>query len=256
MSSTTKCCRKNSCEDDSDSSTIITTKTTTRGVECKGQKRESSYSDCLEPAREVPTIAEPLTPPEEIALRKWKEKLSETRHFYEAVFVLGPMCAGKTSTIHEFGCLKQHKHFAYVDTDEIMTRLDGYTDADIDVYYPSARNVSIHLTDWLLEERMSFIAEGTCVKYLELRDYMIRLKERGYNIRVVRIDGAPLDVLLDRASKRVRRRVPLEVIRDIHTHSIVGLQKLWEINAAEGLFEEYVPRNKGLVGAGEGDGDT
>jgi len=188
--------------------------------------------------------SDPLTTSEESALNKWKERLSETRHFYEAIFVLGPMCAGKTSTIHEFGCLKQHKHFAYIDTDEIMKELDDYDDACIDVFYPSARKVSIHLTDWLLEERMSFIAEGTCVKYLELWDYMMRLKERGYSIKVRKIDSVPLDVVLERAEARMSRKMPLDVIKDIFVNSNIGLEKLWEINEREGMFEEFKPKDR------------
>jgi len=205
---------------------------------------QTLYSNGLEPYTDVPTIAGPLKESEKAALIYWKDKLSLTGHFYEAVFVLGPMCAGKTSTIHSFGCLKQYKHFAYVDTDEIMTHLDGYCDTDIDKFYPSARNVSIHLTDWLLEERMSFIAEGTCVKFLELRDYMIRLKDHGYSIKVVKLDTAPLDVLLERAEKRVRRRVSMDVIREIFVQSNIGLQKMWEINECEHLFEEFTLKSR------------
>lgn len=206
-------------------------------------RHESSYCDKLNPNFTIPHSVildetDPLTSPEKKALERWKGKLSETKHFYEAVFVLGPMCSGKTHSIHELGCLKGGKGFAYVDTDEIMKGLEGYSDTLIDVFYLSARKVSIHLTDWLLDERMSFIAEGTCVKHDELKDYIVRLKEKGYKIKVKKIDGVPLDVVLDRAEKRISRRVPLDIIQEIYINSNIGIKKLWEINEKEHLFEE------------------
>lgn len=196
------------------------------------RKRTLSHSEILEET-------DPLTTSEKETLLKWKNILAKTKHYYEAIFVLGPMCSGKTKTIHEFKCSNEYKKFAYIDTDEIMEGLNGYDHKKVDIFYPSARKVSIHLTDWLLDERMSFIAEGTCVLYDELEDYIVRLKEKGYDIKVMKIDDVALDVVVDRSEKRFRYVAP-EVIKDIYINSQIGLKKLWEKNEDNFLFKEFL----------------
>lgn len=170
---------------------------------------------------------------------KWKRQFLDTKLFGEAVFVLGPMGAGKTTVIeNEFHSHPVYSNYAYVDTDEIMGMIPHFTSDKVEQYYPIARGIAIRLTDWILEQRISFIAEGTCVKYMELIDYMQRLKTGGYLIRVKRLPKVPLDVVLKRSMNRQNRKVPEHVVKSIYFGSAEGLDSLYAFNKTNGLFED------------------
>ena len=169
---------------------------------------------------------------------KWKRKLLNTQYRCDAIFVLGPMGAGKTTVINnEFKTHPVFGNYAYVDTDEIMGMLKGFESNKVEEYYPIARNIAIHLTDWILEQKISFVAEGTCVKYMELIDYMHRLKSVGYHVRVKRLPRVPLGTVLERSKLRKNRVVPDHVVKSILEGSKLGLDKLYEFNKGEFLFE-------------------
>lgn len=169
---------------------------------------------------------------------KWKRKLLNTQYRCDAIFVLGPMGAGKTTVINnEFKTHPVFGNYAYVDTDEIMGMLKGFESNKVEEYYPIARNIAIHLTDWILEQKISFVAEGTCVKYMELIDYMHRLKSVGYHVRVKRLPRVPLETVLERSKLRKNRVVPDHVVKSILEGSNLGLDKLYEFNKREFLFE-------------------
>lgn len=170
---------------------------------------------------------------------QWKLKFMDTQYRCDAMFVLGPMGAGKTTAINnEFKTHPVFGNYAYVDTDEIMGMLKGFESNKVESYYPLARNIAINLTDWILEQKISFIAEGTCVKYLELIDYMHRLKTVGYHVRVKRLPRVTLDIVLERAKLRKNRLVPNHVVKSILEGSNLGLEKLYEFNKRELLFED------------------
>ena len=169
---------------------------------------------------------------------KWKRKLLNTQYRCDAIFVLGPMGAGKTTVINnDFKTHPVFGNYAYVDTDEIMGMLKGFESNKVEEYYPIARNIAIHLTDWILEQKISFVAEGTCVKYMELIDYMHRLKSVGYHVRVKRLPRVPLETVLERSKLRKNRVVPDHVVKSILEGSKLGLDKLYEFNKGEFLFE-------------------
>lgn len=170
---------------------------------------------------------------------KWKRRFLDTQYRCDAIFVLGPMGAGKTTAINnEFKTHPVFRNYAYVDTDEIMGMLKGFESNKVEEYYPLARNIAIHLTDWILEQKISFVAEGTCVKYLELIDYMNRLKSVGYHVRVKYSPRVPLDTVLERAKLRKNRFVPDHVVKSILEGSNLGIEKLYEYNKRESLFED------------------
>ena len=172
-------------------------------------------------------------------IRNFKSQFLQTDQHYEAVFILGPMGSGKTRVINkEFRLHEVYGKYVYVDTDEIMEQLNGFHEKLVDIYYPSARKIAIHLTDWLLDKGLSFIAEGTCVKYLELEDYMIRLKEKGYKVKVKRIPHISLELTLQRVRNRKGRFVSDEVVKKIYIESQIGLKKLFERNELGDFFEE------------------
>lgn len=180
---------------------------------------------------------------------KWKRKFLNTQYRCDAIFVLGPMGAGKTTVINnEFKTHPVFGNYAYVDTDEIMGMLKGFESNKVEEYYPMARNISIHLTDWILEQKISFVAEGTCVKYLELIDYMHRLKSVGYHVRVKRLPRVAVDTVLERAKLRKNRIVPEHVVKSILEGSNLGVEKLYEFNKRELLFEDmdFHERNEEL----------
>jgi len=172
-------------------------------------------------------------------INEWiSNQLSMKQNCQEAVFVLGPMGAGKTTVLQEVIKKKSvYKTYAFVDTDELMEKLDGFDSERVDDFYPKARSIAIKLTDWLLNENISFVAEGTCVKYLELKDYMQRLKSKGYVIRVMQVNDISLDEILMRTSKR-ERKVSEDVVRSIYYGSLEGISKLKRINKEKKLFKE------------------
>jgi len=168
-----------------------------------------------------------------------KSRFLKTNQYYDAVFVLGAMGSGKTKVINdEFRENKVFGQYAYVDTDEIMEQLQGFNENAVDKYYPVARKIAIYLTDWLLEQRLSFVAEGTCVKYLELEDYMIRLQDKGYSIKVYKVPIVPLEIILRRSRGRKRRCVADNVVESIYYTSQYGLNNLTERNKNSQLFKE------------------
>lgn len=171
--------------------------------------------------------------------RRWKRKFLDTQYLGDAIFVLGPMGVGKTTVINRD--FKRHpvfRHYAFVDTDEIMGMLNGFASDKVEEFYPVARHLAIRLTDWILEQKISFVAEGTCVKYLELIDYIHRLKSTGYKVRVKWLPFLSLETVLERARLRRNRLVPDHVVRSIYHGSREGIQKLIEYNKDGSLFEE------------------
>lgn len=181
--------------------------------------------------------------------RKWKKQFLNTTLFGEAVFVLGAMGVGKTTVIeNEFRCHPVYSKYAYVDTDEIMGMLQGFAYDKVEEFYPIAREIAIRLTDWILDQKISFIAEGTCVKYLELIDYLQRLKTGGYVIRIKRLTHVPLDIVLERAKHRKNRLVPEHVVKSIYYGSKEGLNGLYSFNKDNRLFEDVdVPNENGQL---------
>ena len=162
---------------------------------------------------------------------EWKRKLSNVKARGNAIFVLGPMGAGKSTTIEKnFKNHPEFKSYAYVDTDEIMGAIDEFSADKVDLYYPPARKIAISLTDWILTQNISFIAEGTCVKYKELIEYMERLKENGYKIHVNRLPFIPLIEILRRSKHRKNRIIPDDVVASIYHNATIGLDKLYEHN--------------------------
>lgn len=177
--------------------------------------------------------------------RKWKKQFLNTTFFGEAIFVLGAMGVGKTTVIeNEFRCHSVYSKYAYVDTDEIMGMLQGFAYDKVEEFYPIAREIAIRLTDWILDQKISFIAEGTCVKYLELVDYLQRLKTGGYVIRIKRLPHIPLDVVLERAKHRKNRLVPEHVVKSIYYGSKEGLDGLYNFNKDNRLFEDIDSLNE------------
>lgn len=178
---------------------------------------------------------------EDKVVKDWIHNLLQSKFYFgEAIFVLGPMGAGKTTTVE--GLFKKHeifKNYAYVDTDEVMEKLKGFDSERVEEFYPIARTIAIRLTDWLLEENISFIAEGTCVKYLELEDYMQRLKNRGYVIKVKYVNTVSLEEILKRTAKR-SRKIPDSVVESIYHGSLKGVNELKKLNVDNSLFQEIL----------------
>lgn len=75
-------------------------------------------------------------------------------------------------------------NYVYVDIDEIMGMLKGFELNKVEDYYLIVRNIFIIFIDWILEQKISFVVEGICVKYMEFRDYMYCLKIVGYYVCV------------------------------------------------------------------------
>lgn len=184
-------------------------------------------------------VQPPLHLGEAKVVKEWIEHLKQSEcHFGEAIFVLGPMGAGKSTVVtEEFKKDMLYNGYAYVDTDEVMEQLEGFDSTRVEEFYPIARSAAIRLTDWLLDEKISFIAEGTCVKYEELVDYMYRLKHNGYVIKVKHVNNISLEEILRRAGKR-KRKIPDNVVRSIYYGSLKGVNELKKKNADKCLFEE------------------
>ena len=66
---------------------------------------------------------------------------------------------------------------------------------------------------------------------------MHRLKSVGYHVRVKRLPRVPLETVLERSKLRKNRVVPDHVVKSILEGSKLGLDKLYEFNKREFLFE-------------------
>ena len=78
------------------------------------------------------------------------------------------------------------------------------------------------------------------MKYLELIDYMHRLKSVGYHVRVKRLPRVPLDTVLERAKLRKNRIVPDHVVKSILEGSNLGLEKLYEYNKQNRFLKTWI----------------
>lgn len=178
-----------------------------------------------------------------ILIEKYKSNYcTNQRQFYkDALFVLGPMGSGKTTFINnKILTHKVYKNYAYVDTDEIMEKLPGFNNMEVNRFYPLARQIAIKLTDWLLENQLSFVAEGTCVQYQELIDYMIRLKRHGYTIKVCKLAAVDLDLVLERAARRKTRKMDSDQVKDIYIQSKLGLNYIFKYNNEDAALFEHI----------------
>ena len=204
-----------------------------------GKKINEELYRCFSCQTDFRHLSSAFQQSEKEILERWKSKYLIKKQYFEAVFVLGAMGSGKTTIINrDFRQYELYQHYSFVDTDEIMELIDGFHPDKVDIFYPIARMISIKLTDWLLDENISFVAEGTCVKYKELEEYILRLKEKGYKIKVQRVASVPLSLVLERAKHRTRRHVSEEVIKDIYLHSEIGINKLFDSNKEKKLFDE------------------
>ena len=149
------------------------------------------------------------------------EKRMGSLSLREIDIVLAPMGAGK-STFTKNNLMDEKKIFISIDDYIQDITSPEYTGEDM---YRRSRQIGIKFTDYLLENHISMIVEGTG-RNSDMLDYMKRLKEDGYYIRTFLIK-TPLDVCIDRVKVRNRntsRKVSISAVRE--TYKI-----LWEENA-------------------------
>lgn len=174
-------------------------------------------------------------------VESWKAKYSTFPAKSEAVFFIGPMGAGKSYQVNFFFSEESRRtRFAFVDTDEIMSELDGYSHDRAKDFYPIARNIAVQLTDWLLEHRISFVAEGTGVNYADMTDYLRRLRKADYTIQICFLDHVDEATALQRMQTR-SRTVPADMASQIYHNSIKGCQMLREVCSREQLCKVIAP---------------
>lgn len=173
-------------------------------------------------------------------LERWKRQYETIgRIGREVVFVLGPMGVGKSTIIgNVLQKEARFRDYLYVDCDEIMSSIDGFSLSEIDRFYKVSRQICFSLTDWICEKGFCFIAEGTCVDYLSLWRYMERLKESNYKIFTVFL-SEPAEVVVHRAAQR-ERRLPDCQVKNIYESSIQGCQKIQELNLKKSIFKILV----------------
>ena len=219
-----------------------------RNLRCKAAVRSTSINRCV--GHKNPYISKqfyssiamcPLQKDNNQLIEKYKtyyRRSGSVQYYKDALFVLGPMGSGKTTFIqNKILSHKMYGKYAYVDTDEIMEQLPGFSKMEVNKFYPRARQIAIILTDWLLENQLSFVAEGTCVQYEELIDYMIRLKRKGYTIKVCKLNQVELDLVLKRAANREARKMAMNEVKEIFIQSKHGLEELYRINSETTIFE-------------------
>ncbi len=145
-----------------------------------------------------------------------------------AILVGGGTASGKSQLrkeIIEKELKKNNLSYTLVDADEIKLHLPHYHELLVTNPSQAAALVhkeSTHIRDLalnkLIQERTSFIYEGTMTKYRNYLELIMKLKEADYLIHVW-IADVPLEVARKRAKNREKetgRRVPDSVINNTH----------------------------------------
>lgn len=145
------------------------------------------------------------------------------KHFSsnQIIFVCGPMGSGKTTYI-KHNLLKSKKYY-YHNIDELIPYfLD--MESDPRKMYQLCRSVGIKITDYLLENNISMIIEGTG-RNMEIVDYLKRLKQNGYNVKTIFIKTS-LETCRDRIKIRNKKQDHQVLDEDVIEYYNI----LWEQN--------------------------
>lgn len=111
-------------------------------------------------------------------------KIKENKDKYstkELSFVCGPMGSGKTTFILSKLLNNSHMKSYYSSIDELIPYFKKFEITDSRIMYKLCRQVGIEVTDYLLENNISMIIEGTGINK-DMYDYLLRVKEKGYHI--------------------------------------------------------------------------
>lgn len=139
----------------------------------------------------------------------------------KCLFVCGPMGSGKSTFIKTN--LVNHPIFGtyyYSSIDDLVPLLDNRL--DVRQKYLISREVGIIVTDYLLDNNISMIIEGTGVNH-DMIDYLDRLRNKGYQIATYFLK-TELEVCRDRVKDRNTKQVHQVLDEDVVSY----YQKLWQ----------------------------
>lgn len=165
-----------------------------------------------------------LTPKSTIKLHELIAGINENKDKYskfKAVFIFGCMGAGKSTFIKKN--FKDQIDMVSVSIDEYFHELHT-EDVSVEHTYLQCREIGKIFTDWLLENKISVISEGTG-QHSDILDYLKRLQTSGYVISSYFL-RTPLETCLNRVEERNKttdRKVSQDSVK-------YAFKQLWRCN--------------------------
>ena len=165
-----------------------------------------------------------LTPKSTTKLNQLIASINENIDKYsksKVVFVFGCMGAGKSTFMEKN--FKEQTDMVFVSIDDYFHELHT-EDVSIEHTYLQCREIGILFTDWLLDNKISLLTEGTG-QHSDILDYLKRLLASGYVISSYFLK-TPLETCLERVKERnkmIDRKVSPESVK-------YAFKQLWGCN--------------------------
>ncbi|SDY87162.1 AAA family ATPase [Thermoactinomyces sp. DSM 45892] len=126
----------------------------------------------------------------------------------EAVFLLGPPAAGKSTTRQ-----KLYPTYQVIDPDEIKKGLDGYDPKNPSTVHTESKIIAREMFENMIGGNESFVYDTTGGNHKRMIREMYEAHEKGFTITILQVT-CPLDECLKR--NRIRdRTVPDRIVREI-----------------------------------------
>jgi predicted ABC-type ATPase len=159
--------------------------------------------------------------------------IKKHQHLYshnQLIYVCGVMGSGKTTFIQN-KLLSQHPNLYYSSIDNLIPYFTSYHNNSHKLYQ-LCRQTGIIITDYLLENNISMIIEGTGIN-MDTVEYLQKLKNQKYNILTYFLK-TDLQLCRDRVKQRNQTEIHKVKDQDIITYYDI----LWNNNNEKNMVQQ------------------